>query len=180
VKSLYYIIPVGLALLLISSKVMAKKEALKNLSIKLTKFKFNLNDTVKSIKNGYLSFDISFDVINTVNEQINVNNLFLNLFVSSSKVASLSLHAFKLNANGSTTLNATTLISIKTLPQIIKDIYKDLQTDIANGSYLSIPGKVIAAIQSIQNEVSVIKNKLSVKGTVNIEGLDFIINQKLL
>ena len=77
-KSLYYIIPIGVALLLISQKVMAKKTALKNLSIKLKKFKFNLNDTFSSIKNGKLSFDVSFDVINTVNETINVNNLFLN------------------------------------------------------------------------------------------------------
>jgi hypothetical protein len=178
VKSLYYIIPIGVALLLISQKVMAKKTALKNLSIKLKKFKFNLNDTFSSIKNGKLSFDVSFDVINTVNETINVNNLFLNLFVSTSKVATLSLHAFKLNANGSTTLNATTLISITALPQIIKDIYNDLKTDIANGSYVSIPGKVITAIQSIQNEVNVIKSKLSVKGSANIEGLTFAIDQK--
>jgi hypothetical protein len=179
VKSLYYIIPIGVALLLISQKVIAKKTALKNLKFKLTRFHFNLSDTLKSIKNGKLSFDVKFDVINTVNETINVNNLFLNLFVSTSKVATLSLHAFKLNANGSTSLNATTLISISALPQIIKDIYKDLQTDIANGSYVSIPGKVISAIQSIQNEVNVIKSKLSVKGSVNIEGLTFAIDQKI-
>jgi hypothetical protein len=178
VKSLYYIIPIGVALLLISQKVMAKKTALKNLSIKLKKFKFNLSDTAKSIKNGKLSFDVSFDVINTINETINVNNLFLNLFVSTSKVATLSLHSFKLNANGSTTLNATTLISITALPQIIKDIYNDLKTEIANGSYASIPMKVVTAIQSIQNEVNVIKSKLSVKGFVNIEGLTFAIDQK--
>ena len=178
-KSLYYIIPIGVALLLISQKVIAKKTALKNLTFKLTRFHFNLSDTIKSIKNGKLSFDVKFDVINTVNETINVNNLFLNLFVSTSKVATLSLHAFKLNANGSTSLNATTLISISALPQIIKDIYKDLQTDIANGSYVSIPGKVISAIQSIQNEINVIKSKLSVKGSVNIEGLTFAIDQKI-
>jgi len=179
VKSLYYIIPIGVALLLISQKVIAKKTALKNLKFKLTRFHFNLNDTFKSIKNGKLSFDVSFDVINSVNETINVNNLFLNLFVSTSKVATLSLHSFKLNANGSTNLKATTLISISALPQIIKDIYKDLQTDIANGSYVSIPGKVITAIQSIQNEVNVIKSKLSVKGSVNIEGLTFAIDQRI-
>jgi predicted Kef-type K+ transport protein len=180
VKSLYYIIPIGLALFLISNKVMAKKTALKNLSIKLKKFKFNLNDTFKTIKNGYLSFDVSFDVINTVNEQINVNNLFLNLFVTTSKVATLSLHTFKLNANGSTTLNATTLIKINYLPQIIKDIYNDLKEDLDSSSYLSIPGKVIAAINTIQNEIGIVKSKLSIKGSANIEGLDFIIDQKLL
>jgi hypothetical protein len=179
VKSLYYIIPIAAALLFISQKVEAKTRTLKNLALKLKKFHFNLNDSLKTIKNGKLSFDVTFEVINTMPESINVNNLFLNLFVSSSKVASMSLHSFKLLANGNTSLNATVLISISALPTIIKDIYADLKQAIEEGSYVSIPGKVIMAVTTIKNEIDVIKNKLSVKGTANIEGLNFVINQKI-
>jgi hypothetical protein len=91
----------------------------------------------------------------------------------------MSMHSFKLNANGSTNLNATILIKISALPQIIKDIYADLKQAINEGSFISIPGKVINAVTTIKNEIDTIKNKLSIRGTVNIEGLDFAINQKI-
>jgi hypothetical protein len=179
VKSLYYIIPIGAALLFLSTKLMATTTALKNLSIKLTKFKFNFSDSLKSIFQGNLTFDISFDLTNLESTAVNINSLFLNLFVDTAKVATLNLNGFKLNANGKTPLSSKITVSITALPAIIKSIYNQLKTDLQTASYLSIPGKVLTAITAIQNEVTVIKSKLYIKGTVNIEGINMVVNQKL-
>jgi hypothetical protein len=179
VKKLALIIPIGIALLLLTKKATAKSDTLKNLTFKLLSFKFNLKKSLISILSGKLTFDASLRLTNLQNEAVEVSNIYLKMFINGSNIANIKHDIVNIPKLNSLTFNPTIEVDINNLGSTIKNIYQQLKKDFTSSTGNNKLQIITNGVIALKSEIDKIKGNFLIDGNMNVENVPISFKQNI-
>ena len=178
-KKLALIIPIGIALFLLTKKATAKTDTLKNLSFKLLSFKFNFKKTLLSILSGKLTFDASLRLTNLQNEAVDVSNIYLKMFINGSNIANIKHDVVSIPKMNSLTFNPTIEVDINNLGSTIKNLYTQLKKDFSSTSCNNKLQIISNGVIELKSQIDNIRGTFLIDGSMNVENVPVQFKQKI-
>jgi hypothetical protein len=179
VKKLALIIPIGIALFLLTKKATAKSDTLKNLSFKLLSFKFNLKKSLTSILSGKITFDANFRLTNLQNESLDISNIYLKMFINGSNIANIRHDVINIPKLNSLTFNPTIEVDINNLGSTIKNLYSQLKKDFSSTSGSNKLQIISNGVIQLKSQIDNIRGTFLIDGSMNVENVPIQFKQNI-
>ena len=164
---------------LITKKASAKTNVLKNLSFKLVSFKFNFKKTLISILSGKISFDTSIKLTNTQNENLDVSNIYLKMFINGNNIANIKHDVVNIPKMNSLTFNPTIEVDVKNLGSTIKNLYEQLKKDFTSNQGNNKLQIITNGVVQLKSQIDNIRGTFLIDGSMNVENVPFEFKQKI-